>query len=151
MRTDKLTEHRNIIFSFLNGAFLGWGINYYFSYEVMTHPFSIDFYASLILVVVPLMLLLLCARAFLEIRRQEIKAILLGIAFVSTIFAVFSFGQNLAWFLSRGYLTNVYAPDGHGGYLRITVYPPELIYNLVKAIFIASVSSFMERIIKIAE
>jgi len=148
-----LIKHRNVIVYFLHGAFLGGGINYYFSYQVMTHPFSIDFYASLILLFAPLISLLFSTQCFWsKVKlREKIKKVLLGIATISTIIAVFSFIQNLAWFISGGYLTIVNVPTGPGQYVKLTVYPPELIYNLLKSTFLASVSGFMERIIKIPE
>jgi len=152
--TAMATMRRNIIVYFFHGVVLGIGVNYYFSYQVMTHLRSIEFYVSLALSLAPLISFLFFEQKYSSRvkPKQKIKLVLLGITASSTIIAFYSFILNYIWFISGGPLTHVMVPipGVPGEYTQLTVYPPDLIYNLLKSTFIATVSGFVERIVTVS-
>lgn len=69
--------------------------------------------------------------------------IFMGIALISVAFASLSFFLNIDWFISGKYKT-----QWNIGGVPATFYEPELVYGLLKSTFLASVSTFIERLLK---
>ena len=142
-------EILNAIIDLGMGCFLGYGINIFFNFQILIEaPVKEQQFAQFLLVVA----FMLIAIKLLVIRnlRKTLRPILLGVFFISTIFAIYSFSENVEWFSKGGYATipNIYVMDLEGNQRPLTIYPPELIFNLMKSVFVSSVSSFAERLIK---
>lgn len=143
------SEAKRIIIDLSIGCFLGIGINFFFNYQILIEPSSNEQILSRLLLISPLILTgirLFTHRA----TRKTLRIVLWGIFFISTVFAINSFYQNVEWFSRGGYATipNIYVMDLEGKRRLLTIYPPELIFNLMKAVFIGSVSGFAGRLIK---
>jgi len=144
--------HKNIVTYFIHGIILGFGVNILFSYQVLSHQSTFWYYFALALI-----LAVGVSLGFLEPKfrakvttKQKVKALLFGVTAASVVLAFLSFAQNLAWFMSGGPLTRVMVPNAtEGGYSRLTVYPPDLIFNLLKSTFLAAIAGFIERIVGI--
>lgn len=151
LREPILTMHRNLVIYFAHGIFLGWGINTYFSYQALAGGFSsLVFLADVLIVGSAISIMLFEGKFKAKVRtKQKWRAILFGVMAASVVLAFLSFVQNLNWFLSGGPLTRVDVPNATGGFSQLTVYPPDLIFNLLKSTFFAAVAGFIERIVGI--
>ena len=147
-----LTMQKNIVAYFAHGLMLGLGLNILFSYQILTQPFSFWYYFAIALIVGFMLSFLFFDQKFQAkvTTKQKVRALLFGFTAASVVLAFLSFAQNLVWFISGGPLTRVMAPNATGGgYSRLTVYPPDLIFNLLKSTFFAAVAGFVERIVAI--
>jgi hypothetical protein len=148
-RETILTMHRNLVIYFAHGVFLGFGLNVYFSYQTLTGGFSFFGFLADVLIAGSLTSIVFFEGKFkAKVRnKQKWRAILFGVMAASVILAFLSFVQNLAWFRSGGPLTTVMVENAAGGYSPLTVYPPDLMFNLLKSTFFAAVAGFIERVV----
>ena len=150
----KSAETVKPIINLVLGGFLGYTINNYFNFNNLIDASANEqiWPQNLLLISFGLILLVIILNKLIwktwEVNKT-MKVVFLGVFLISSYFAIENFYRNVDFFRRGGYSSpNLHVSDLEGNWHLLTFYPPELIFNLIKAVFISSISGFIERVIK---
>lgn len=148
-----LIMQKNIVIYFAHGVVFGLGLNFWLSYESLTRLQPVLYFLGIALIGGCLLSL-----GFFEYKfrakvttKQKWRVALFGVAAASVALAFLNFIQNLGWFVSGGPLmpVNVQTSISPPKFVQLTIYPPNLIYDLLKSTFFAAVAGFAERMVSV--